>query len=62
MLYVYNGCLTAGARFPMDRHTYHPGLDPLHKIHAADWFDPIAVAKDGYYEIGAVKNWPPLTR
>ena len=39
----------------MDQHYAHPHLDPLHKIRAADWFDPFVVTADGYYIVTAAE-------
>jgi M6 family metalloprotease-like protein len=40
----------------MDQEGNHPHLDPYHKLHAGDWFDPIVVTQDGYYDIPAVEQ------
>jgi len=32
----------------MDWHAYFAHLDPLHKMKAGNWIDPVTVAKDGY--------------
>ena len=44
----------------MDQHGGHPHLDPYHKLHAGNWFDPITVNQDGYYDIAAVENQPQI--
>jgi M6 family metalloprotease-like protein len=46
----------------MDQEGNHPHLDPYHKLHAGDWFDPIVVTQDGYYDIPAVEQQASIVK
>lgn len=44
----------------MDQHSAYPHLDPWHKLHAKNWFDPRLANFDGYEVLTAVENVPDI--